>query len=434
MNVVHPIRGEKGATPIGLDADSHGPKNRARVDTHRHPIGKRSDQEIINRFPVGYYPLHPNVSLNFQMNRFWNWVGDQQMLDELRAAGTRIKNYDDWAREMFDLSDKALAAGRRLPAAYYAKMAIFFLDPSDPRVKPFFQRFLDNVMKENGVTPENQYQVPYQKTHLSAYRFTPAQPRGTIVVFGGYDSYILEWLPMALALRDAGLDTVIFDGPGQGTVLDAGIPMTPDWHLPVAAILDYFKLTEITLLGFSLGGGLVIRAAAREPRISRVIAMDICPSLFEAVIRAFTATGLSVIAENFSKMPAALVNAAVAAVRKSDLLTDWFIAQGLRVMGVATAAEVYKAWRDYRTDDVSPQVTQDVLLMAGAKDHYMPLQMLPDQLMTLTEAHSITSRVFTEAESAQNHCQIGNMGLALKVILDWLDETGGRTAESADRQ
>src|SRR5271155_3379776 len=75
------------------------------------------DQEIINRFPVGYYPLHPNVSLNFQMNRFWNWVGDNQMLDELRAAGTRIKNYDDWAREMFDLSDKALAAGRRLPAA-----------------------------------------------------------------------------------------------------------------------------------------------------------------------------------------------------------------------------------------------------------------------------------------------------------------------------
>jgi hypothetical protein len=73
-------------------------------------------------------------------------------------------------------------------------------------------------------------------------------------------------------------------------------------------------------------------------------------------------------------------------------------------------------------------VTQDVLLMAGAKDHYMPLQMLPDQLMTLTAAHSITARVFTEAESAQNHCQIGNMGLALKVILDWLDQTGGRTA------
>jgi len=387
-----------------------------------------SDQEIIKRFPVGYYPLHPNVSLNFQMNRFWNWVGDKQMLDELRAAGTRIKSYDDWAREMFALSDKALAAGRRLPAAYYAKMAIFFLEPSDPRVKPAFGRFLDNVLAENGVTPDNHHLVPYQKTHLSAYRFTPAQPRGTIVVFGGYDSYILEWLPAALALRDAGLDTVIFDGPGQGTVLDAGTPMTPDWHLPVAAILDYFKLTDFTLLGFSLGGALVIRAAAREPRISRVIAMDICTDLFEASTRGFSGSGLSVIAANSGQIPAPLVNAAVAAAGKTDLLTDWAIAQGKRVMSVTTPADVFQAWREYRTDDVSSLVTQDVLLMAGAKDHYMPLHMLPDQLLTLTGARSVTARVFTEAESAQNHCQIGNMGLALKVIFDWLDETGGRTA------
>jgi hypothetical protein len=206
MNVVHPSRGENGATSMGPDTDSHSSKHRAIVDTDRHPITpKRSDQEIINRFPVGYYPLHPNVSLNFQMNRFWNWVGDKQMLDELRAAGKRIKNYDDWAREMFDLSNTALAVGRRLPAAYYAKMAIFFLDPSDPRVKPSFQRFLDNVLGVNGVTPDDHHMVPYQQTHLSAYRFTPAEPRGTIVVFGGYDSYILEWLPAALALRDAGL-------------------------------------------------------------------------------------------------------------------------------------------------------------------------------------------------------------------------------------
>jgi alpha-beta hydrolase superfamily lysophospholipase len=393
-----------------------------------------SDQEIINRFPVGYYPLHPNVSLNFQMNRFWGWVGDKQMLEELRAAGTRIASYDDWAREMFDLSDKALAAGRRLPAAYYAKMAIFFLDPSDPRVKPALQRFLDNVLAENGVTPEDHHLVPYKQTHLSAYRLTPAQPRGTIVVFGGYDSYILEWLPAALALRDAGLDAVIFDGPGQGAVLDAGTPMTPDWRLPAAAILEYFKLTDVTLMGFSLGGCLVIRAAAREPRISRVIAMDICTSLSEASTRGFGASGLSVIAANSGRIPAPVVNAAVAAAGKTDLLTDWVIAQGERVMGVATPADLFQAWREYRTDDVSPLVIQDVLLMAGAKDHYIPLQMLPDQLMTLTAAHSVTARVFSEAESAQNHCQIGNMGLALKVIFDWLDETGGRTAESADRQ
>jgi hypothetical protein len=185
------------------------------------------DRDIASRFPVGYYALHPNISLNFQMNRFWNWVGDDTMLDELKAGGKQIASYDDWARVMLDLSDRTLAAGRHLPAAYYAKMAIFFLAADDARVKPALQRFFDNVLAENHVTPTDHHQVPYQGKTLSAYRFTPDQPRGTIVVFGGYDSYILEWLPMALALRDAGLDTIIFDGPGQGVALDEGITMTP---------------------------------------------------------------------------------------------------------------------------------------------------------------------------------------------------------------
>ena len=39
----------------------------------------------------------------------------------------------------------------------------------------------------------------------------------------------------------------------------------------------------------------------------------------------------------------------------------------------------------------------------------------------LKNAHSITARLFTRGESAQNHCQSGNQGLALKTIVNWLD-------------
>jgi alpha-beta hydrolase superfamily lysophospholipase len=392
-----------------------------------------SDQEIISRFPVGYHQLHPNVPLNFQMNRFWGWVGEEQMLEELRAAAPRIASYADWVREMLELSDKALADGRRLPAAYYARAAHFFLTPDDPRHQPALQRFLDNVLPGNGVTPDDHHLVPYQQAQLSAYRFTPAQPRGTIVVFGGYDSYIEEWLPAALALRDAGLDTVVFNGPGQGTVLDAGTPMTADWRLPVAAIVDYFGLAGITLVGFSLGGCLVIRATAHEPRVARAIAWDICTDFYGAMTRGLGASGLDAIMANSGQIPAPVVNAAVAEAAKTDLLTDWVFRQGERVMGAATPADVLKAWREYHTGDVSPLVTQDVLLMAGTTDLAIPFPMLGEQLLTLTAARSVTARVFTEAEQASNHCQIGNTGLALKVILDWLDAFGGRTAEPADR-
>ena len=34
-------------------------------------------------FPVGYYQLHPDRSLNWQMNRNYNWVNDASMLQEM---------------------------------------------------------------------------------------------------------------------------------------------------------------------------------------------------------------------------------------------------------------------------------------------------------------------------------------------------------------
>ncbi|MEU8718472.1 alpha/beta hydrolase [Streptomyces sp. NPDC048663] len=392
-----------------------------------------TDDEIISRFPIGYHQLHSNISLNFQMNRFYNWVGEEEMLDEMKAASARIFSYEDWTREMLNLSDEALAAGRNFAAAYYSRGAQFFLEPDDPRFKPALQRFMDNVEAHSGITPNNTYAVPYQEGQLSAYRFTPERPRGTIVVFGGYDSYIAEWLPAAIALRDAGMDTVIFDGPGQGTALDAGMPMTPDWHLPVAAVLDYFDLSDVTLMGFSLGGCLVMRAAAREPRVSRVIAWDVFTDLFESSTRGFGAVGLDNISAYSESIPDEVVNAAVEAVAGADLLTQWVFSQGERVMAASTPANVFRAWRDYTTGDVSPQITQDVLLMAGTKDHYVPLHMFGDQVLTLSAARSVSARVFTETEQAQNHCQIGNQGLAIKVIFDWLDAVGGRKAEPANQ-
>jgi hypothetical protein len=85
------------------------------------------------------------------------------MLDEMRAAAPRISSYDDWTREMLKLSDEALAAGRKLSAAYYSRGAQFFLDPGDPRFKPALQRFLDNVEAGNGVTADDHHLIPYQQ-------------------------------------------------------------------------------------------------------------------------------------------------------------------------------------------------------------------------------------------------------------------------------
>jgi hypothetical protein len=78
--------------------------------------------------------------------------------------------------------------------------------------------------------------------------------------------------------------------------------------------------------------------------------------------------------------------------------------------------------RRFNTLPFSPQIRQDFLLLAGSADHYVPLRQFHRQARALTNVRSFTGRIFTEAEQAQNHCQVGNLELALRTIADWLEE------------
>ena len=186
-------------------------------------------------------------------------------------------------------------------------------------------------------------------------------------------------------------------------------------------MLDHFGVDDVTLMGFSLGGCLVMRAAAYEPRVSRVIADDILTD-FTACFAYRLVAPQKALVVNADRLPAAVVDRLINRARSRNLLADWGIGNAETVFGVDTPAEALGAVRAMRTDDVSSRITQDVLLMAGAEDHYVPLAQLGAQIQTLTNARSVTARLFTRAESAQNHCQIGNLGLSLRVILGWLDE------------
>ena len=59
-----------------------------------------------------------------------------------------------------------------------------------------------------------------------------------------------------------------------------------------------------------------------------------------------------------------------------------------------------------------------------AKITNVPIEQWHQQIRMLTNARSITARLFTRSESAQNHCQAGNYTLALTTIVNWLDGMG----------
>jgi hypothetical protein len=51
-----------------------------------------------------------------------------------------------------------------------------------------------------------------------------------------------------------------------------------------------------------------------------------------------------------------------------------------------------------------------------------------DQIRMLAHARSITARLFTRQEQAQQHCQIGNLGLQFRVVKDWIEVMRERDA------
>lgn len=364
--------------------------------------------------------------MNFQMNRWFGWVGEPEMLEEMRLAAPRIATYADWRREFLALAESATQRGHVLRAGFYCRSAEFFMRAGDPDRKSARERFLGAVRSAYGVELGERYAVPYAdgdlKGFLPAYRLKPTRAKGTIVFFGGFDSYIEELTSAFLYLRDAGYDVIAFDGPGQGGALnEAGLPMTAEWHKPVSAVLDYFKVERVALVGLSLGGCLALRAAASEPRVKRVVAYDVLANLLEVNLRQTNAVLRGLLSVLLGLGAAGIVNWMVARVARKSPVVEWGIRQGMHVTGTSSAFEFLESVKRFQTADVSASIGQDVLLLAGSQDHYVPVEQWHRQIRMLRNARSVTARLFTRSESAENHCQVGNYGLALGTIVNWLD-------------
>src|SRR5258706_14091361 len=135
-------------------------------------------------------------------------------------------------------------------------------------------------------TPVEAVSIPYEDTTLPAYLFLvhhsgAAGP--TISYNSGYDSAREEsYFVIAAAALRRGYNVLAFDGPGQGAALpEQKLVMRPDWEAVITPVVDYalsrgeIAADQIVVLGYSLGGYLVARAAAFEHRIAALILDDV---------------------------------------------------------------------------------------------------------------------------------------------------------------
>jgi len=204
----------------------------------------------------------------------------------------------------------------------------------------------------------------------------------------------------------------------QGSALKKyGLPLNIEWEKPVKAVLDYFKADDVTLLGVSMGGWLSIRAAAFEPRIKRVIAWSVSFDVIQ-----YTNILWRKIAKLMLNKFRKFTNNSMVKKMKKNLEYSWFVNNLMYITKKEVPIEAFDVLLQFNEENLhSDLVRQDVLILTGKEDHMVPFKMHDLQVKALTGARSVTPRVFTREEQAQNHSQMGNIGLALDEIINWIE-------------
>ncbi len=368
---------------------------------------------------MAFKQLLPLQNLNFQMNRVLSYGPKACREEELLEIAPKLREFDPkvWFDQWNMLAQRAEDDGRLMHAAYYHRMSEFFLPENVTEKASAYEDFSRCFYAATKDENLELFKLPYEDASLPAIRLTAKDPKGVVILHGGFDSFIEEFYLFLQEFPAAGYTVIVFEGPGQGRPLVSGLKMTHEWEKPVASVLDFFELEDVTLIGVSLGGYLALRAAAYEPRVQRVVAWNVIwdalrgynrdkPEGFFAAIRAGQKEA---------------INAMAAAARKQDDAVDWMIAHGMYITGSETPFDHLYKFSRYHTKDLSPLIEQDVLLLAGENDHFVPVEFLELQKSALTAARSVRTRLFTAEEGGDQHCQVGRMDLAISEILDWLD-------------
>jgi len=369
-------------------------------------------------FPVGYRRFQRDQLFNFQLNRPYS-LGYAR-LEDLEEAGRRIRTFAEWKSEMLRLATQALSEDRLMNAAFYYRAAEFYTFPDDPDKESLYDRFSElfyRAFEEHGI---ERIRVPYGGTYLPAMAVGPqGMLRGTIILHGCYDSFIEEFYSMMRHFALSGFRIIGFDGPGQGAARrKAGLPLDFHWERPVGAVLDHLGLEDVTLIGLSMGGYFGLRAAAFEPRVKRVIASGHAFD-YRKVARA-PATAILVFFHDHLRE---FTNKVSRWKIGKGGMEAWSISHLMYVLGVNEPMAALEFALQLNEENLhSDLVKQDVLILASRDDHFIPFRLHEMQLRRLTAAKSVTDRVFTKEDHAHNHCQIGNIGLALRVMEEWLNE------------
>jgi alpha-beta hydrolase superfamily lysophospholipase len=276
--------------------------------------------------------------------------------------------------------------------------------------------------------PAEPVEIPYEGTTMPGYLFRAAssdRPRRTLIMNNGSDGPVTSiWPPLSAGGVARGYNVLIFDGPGQQSMLfERGVPFRHDWEHVITPVVDFLLArsdvdpAQLVLYGISQGGYWVPRALAFEHRIAAAIADPGVFDAFEPWSKNVPPELLQLLdsgdKQDFDRFFGAGMQSATPAERQN---WEW----RAKPYGLHSPFDVFTAARQYNLADVADQITTPLLITDPEGEQFWPGQSrrLFDSLRNTRQLIA-----FTAGEGADRHCEPMARSLLEQHMFDWLDET-----------
>ena len=376
------------------------------------------------KIPVGMHKLNDDPSISFQLNRLVNMDGcDLAVAQEI---GPTIKAAADFYDVLKKRADLELENGHIKNAAALYRMSEFFTDWEDPNGlaawkkarELFFQYYADFFSGEKPLV--ELVNVPYESYALPTLKFNAENPKGDIVMHGGFDSSYEEFFAECEYIRENGYNVYLFEGPGQGECIRVhGAPLIIDWERPVKAVTNYFDLHDAILVGQSLGGFFAPRASAFDDRVTKCVSIAQFGALKmnfhdNAFVNGLVIALLNIILYGFGW----LINIIYAAKNGKGMA---FFRTYFHRMGTTNVYRLVKFLWSIDLRPIADKLTKDYLVIGGSRDTMACRAGIGRQLLLLKNARSVSSREITTHEKGADHCCCGNQIAAMDTVISWAE-------------
>src|SRR6478752_3675261 len=341
-------------------------------------------------FP-GHYRWSYNTLLAFAAG---GQLGDFALIQ--RNLAKDVGKDDAWHREwarLADILEKRAKAGSRFTAAedyflasLYHTIGEHFIPPASPERLASYKEVLRtfDLGREASHHPVERVLVPFEGTTLPAY-FVPGLDQGArpaaIFICGLDTTKELWYLRARLQFAVRGVSALFIDTPGIGEAL----------RLQKLVKRKDVDAKRIGIVGSSLGGYYVARAAAFEPRLKAAAAWGAIYDYHRVWVRRKQGNGI------------------IAAPRF----------QLMFITGTDTMEAAVEKVKDFRVADFAGRIKCPFLVMHGAEDQ----QVLMEDARAMLEAIGSPDKqivVFDGENGGAAHTQFDNHLPALQVCADWL--------------